>query len=169
MRGSWEQQKRDTVAGVVNYDYFTELYDGNIPVSIHTQGFHTDNRSRQNPLREQAKWAPNVPLDRRDLNTGRNLDGGYYKQDDDTVMLDLVPIIRNQKLPQVNILRNMRNVFPLGVDDADGKFWNGVVTHFKPSPDPGFPIGTLVAPEFPAQGRALRPKLPANFSANINY
>ena len=75
MRGSWHQQKLDTIGYDVNYDYFTPLYDGNIPTSILVEGFHTDDRSRQNPLGVQATYAPNLGLNRQHPEFKQ---GGYY-------------------------------------------------------------------------------------------
>ncbi len=157
MNGSWDQQKLDTLRYVVNYDYFTPLYDGNIPTSVLVEGFHADNHSREPAV--PVNVAPNLGLNRQ---RPQLLQGGYYVQSPQRIAMELAPLIPNFKQPCAGNWKTLVNREPIGVDSADGNF-RGRLTHFKPSPDPGFPLGVLVHPEIGARGKVLQAQLPRNF------
>jgi hypothetical protein len=170
MRGDWQRQKEDAVRGIMNYDYFTGLYDGNkIPTSVFKQGFSATNHSRENALGDFANRAPTVPQDRREKGPNAGyVASGYASFTPYEVLLDLAPIIPYNVHPVAGNLGTFVNRFPIGEKDADGR-WSGVMMRFKPSPDPGNAIGTLDAPEFPRHGSLLTPQLPQNFFSGYSF
>ena len=99
--------KRDTLAGVANYDWFVGSgYDERIPTSVYANGFGAglDDLSLHN-----ADYDPyahkNLPVNRQNLYAPQAEDGsskGYYWWDDDRARADMAPIIPNQRMNGIN-------------------------------------------------------------------
>jgi len=157
----YDEVKRDTLAGVANYDWFVGSgYDSRIPTSVFANGFGQGLDDLSLTHADSDPYAhKNLPVNRQNLYEKQAEDGsstGYYLWEQERVRADLAPILPNQRMPgidRIGVCVDGYSKLPRGHQlQSTGVARSIDVAFSGPAVprDPGNPLGLLFEP--PATG-----------------